>query len=72
MKFYVPGVDIPDDIYNRMQNTDNPKGEGHQIALNLINEIKKIPGVHGIHMTALFWEDIIPSLAQEADLLPRP
>ena len=72
MKFYVPGVDIPDDIYNRMQNTNNPKAEGYKIALNLINEIKKIPGVHGIHMTALFWEDIIPSLAREAGFLPRP
>ncbi|UCB59536.1 MAG: methylenetetrahydrofolate reductase [Thermoplasmatales archaeon] len=72
MKFYVPGVDIPDDIYNKMKNTNNPKAEGYRIALNLINEIKKIPGVHGIHMTALFWEDIIPSLVREAGFIPRP
>jgi len=72
MKFYVPGVDIPDDIYNRIKKSENPKDEGYQIACDLINRIKKISGVHGIHMTALFWEDIIPSLAREAGFLPRP
>lgn len=72
MKFYVPGVDIPDDIYNRMKNAEDPKAEGYQIALSLVNDIKKISGVHGIHMTALFWEDIVPGLAKETGLLPRP
>ena len=72
MKFYVPGVDIPDEIYKRMKKAEDPKKEGYQIARDLINNIKNISGVHGIHMTALFWEDIIPSLAREVGLLPRP
>ncbi len=33
MKFFVPGVDIPDEIYNRMKNTDDQKNEGHVIAI---------------------------------------
>jgi methylenetetrahydrofolate reductase (NADPH) len=72
MKFHVPGVDIPDDIYNRMKNANDPKKEGHDIALGLINEIKKIKGVHGLHITALFWEEIIPHLVKESGLFPRP
>ena len=72
MKFHVPGVDIPEEIYGRMKNAENPKDEGYAIALELIREIKKIKGVHGIHITALFWEDIIPSLVKEAGLSPRP
>ena len=72
MRFHVPGVDIPDDIANRMKNSEDPKREGYEIALELINDIKKIKGVHGLHITALFWENIIPSLVRESGFLPRP
>ena len=69
MKFHVPGVDIPNVIYNRMKNTNDPKKEGFDISLELIKEIKKIKGVSGVHITALFWENIIPSLVSKAGLL---
>ena len=71
MKFHVPGVDIPDEIYDRMKNAANPKDEGYEISIELINEIKKIKGVHGIHITALFWEDIVPVLVKETGIYPR-
>jgi len=71
MKFHVPGVDIPDSIYNRMKNATDPKDEGYKISIELINEIKKIKGVHGIHITALFWEGIVPSLVKETGFYPR-
>lgn len=71
MKFHVPGVDIPEDIYKRMKNADDPKNEGYKISVELINEIKKIKGVHGIHITALFWEDIVPSLVSETRIYNR-
>ena len=71
MKFHVPGVDIPDSIYKRMKNATDPKDEGYKISIELINEIKKIKGVHGIHITALFWEDIVPSLVKETGFYPR-
>lgn len=69
MKFHVPGVDIPDKIYNRMKKTSDSKKEGFDIAIDLINEVKNINGVHGLHITALFWEDIIPNLVKETDLM---
>ena len=72
MKFYVPGVDLPDSVFDRMKNAEDPKQEGYDIALELIGEIKKIKGVHGLHITALFWEDIVPSLVKESGLHPRP
>lgn len=72
MKFHVPGVDVPDHIYQRMKNTQNHQDEGYKIAIELINEVKKIKGIHGIHITALFWEDIIPRLIQDTGLYPRP
>lgn len=68
MKFYVPGVDVPDTIYNRMKNSNDPKKEGYEIALELVRALKNINGIHGVHITALFWEDIIPSLAEETGI----
>jgi len=72
MKFHVPGVDVPDDIYLRMKKAEDPQEEGFMIALDLIDEIKKIKGVHGVHITALFWENVIPRLVKESGFLPRP
>jgi 5,10-methylenetetrahydrofolate reductase len=72
MKFHVPGVDIPDELYERMKQAQDPQREGYRIALELIHDIKTVQGVHGIHLTALFWERIIPRLVQDAGLHPRP
>lgn len=72
MKFYVPGVDVPDDIYNRMKNSKDPKKEGFKIAVDIIDNLKKLKGLNGIHITALFWEDIIPKLVKKTNLYPRP
>lgn len=71
MKFHVPGTDVPDSIYQRMIDAPDPAKEGYMIALESIRELKKIPGVHGIHITALFWEEIIPRLVQESGLRPQ-
>jgi len=69
MKSHVPGVDLPDDLYERMKQAKQPQAEGYQIALELIHEVKKLKSIHGIHLTALFWEEIIPSLVKEAQLM---
>ncbi len=71
MKFHVPGVDVPDDIFNRIKSSKDQMKEGYKVSLELIDEIKKISGVHGLHITALFWESIIPSLVKESGIYPR-
>jgi 5,10-methylenetetrahydrofolate reductase len=72
MKFHVPGTDVPDVIFERMKNASDPAKEGYQIALQTITELKQLKGIHGIHITALFWEEIIPTLVKESNLrLPR-
>jgi 5,10-methylenetetrahydrofolate reductase len=68
MKFHVPGTDVPDSVYQRMKNASDPLKEGHTMAVEIIRELKALPGIHGIHITALFWEEIIPSLVREAGL----
>jgi len=70
MKFHVPGTDVPDDVYQRITQAADPAKEGYQLAVETIEALKELPGIHGIHITALFWESIIPRLIQQTGLAP--
>jgi len=72
MRDYVSGVSVPDEIVTRMEEAQTAKEEGLKIALEVIEQIKEIPGVHGIHIMAVGWEDVVPEIVARAGLLPRP
>ena len=72
MRDNVPGVSVPDEIITRMQDAKDVREEGLKISLEIIEQIKDIPGVHGIHIMAIGWEDIVPTIVERAGLLPRP
>jgi len=72
MRDYVSGLMVPDELVTRMENAKDAKEEGVQIALEIIEEIRDIPGVHGIHIMAVAWEEVVPLIAERAGLLPRP
>jgi 5,10-methylenetetrahydrofolate reductase len=44
--------------------------EGVQIALELIEKVRAKPGVNGIHLMAVGWEEIVPRIITEANILP--
>jgi len=68
MKFHVPGTDVPDTIFERIKRASDAASEGYKIALQTIHELKELKGIHGIHITALFWEEIIPTLVNDSGL----
>ena len=72
MRDYVSGVYVPDEIVARMEQAENAKEEGVKIVLEIIEQLKEIPGVHGIHIMAVGWEDIVPEITEKTGLLPRP
>ena len=72
MRDYVSGVSVPETIITRMEEAENAKEEGVRIVLEIIEQLKEIPGVHGIHVMAVGWEDIVPEIVEGAGLLPRP
>ena len=43
-----------------------------QICIDLIQELKEIEGVAGVHIMAIEWEEAVKPIAEGADLLPRP
>ena len=74
MKNMVPGMDVPDELINRIKGVDKDKRgeEGIKIAVETINELKAIEGVRGVHIMAIEWEEMVPRIAEAAGLLPRP
>ncbi len=72
MRDYVSGVLIPDHIITRLENAKDVKEAGLQLALETIGQLKEIEGVHGIHIMAVGWEDIVGTIVERAGLLPRP
>jgi methylenetetrahydrofolate reductase (NADPH) len=68
----VPGVFIPEALLKRMEAAgDGAEEEGVQIALELIAGVRKMQGVHGLHIMAVNWEEIVPRIVTEAGLLPE-
>lgn len=76
MKNNVPGMDVPDDVIARLKGAKdankNVQEEGINICVDIINRVKEIEGVAGVHIMAIEWESAVPEIAKRADLLPRP
>jgi len=72
MRDYVPGVLVPGEVVTRMEKAEKAKEEGVRIILEIIEQLKEMPGVHGIHIMAVGWEEIVPELVEKAGLMPRP
>lgn len=71
----IPGVFVPDKVLKRMEiakNKNNEQEEGIQIALELIEKVKSKQGIHGIHLMAVNWEEVIPRIVNETGLKPKP
>ena len=74
MKKNVPGMDVPDEVINRLKGVDKKKqsDEGIKMACEQIEEFKEMKGVAGVHLMAIEWEHKVPEIAERANMLPRP
>jgi methylenetetrahydrofolate reductase (NADPH) len=74
MKNSVPGMDVPDEMIERMKGVPKEKQseEGIKICVETIQKLREIPGVRGIHIMAIEWEEKVAEIAKAAGLLPRP
>lgn len=72
MRNNVSGLSIPKELVDRMADAKDAKEEGVKICLETIEQLKDVEGVHGVHIMAVAWEDIVPRIAEEAGLMPRP
>ena len=72
MRDYVAGLTVPDELVARMEKAEDAKEEGVRIAVEIIQQLREIEGVDGIHIMAVAWEDIVPVIVEQAGLYPRP
>jgi len=85
MRDQVPGLDVPDEIVTRMTaaskgipkedkkaRRDAWRSEGIQICIELIQQIREIKGVAGVHIMAIEWEKAVKPIVEGAGLHPRP
>jgi len=74
MKSKVPGMDIPDEVIDRLAGVDKDKqaDEGIKMAIEQMQRLKECKGVKGFHIMAIEWEQKVPELVKGAGLYPRP
>ena len=74
MKKNVPGMDIPDEVIDRLAGVpkDQQAQEGIDICVETIEHLKEIEGIKGFHIMAIEWEEKVPEIVERAGLFPRP
>jgi methylenetetrahydrofolate reductase (NADPH) len=74
MRDKVAGMDIPDEVINRMEKVpkERQREEGINICVETIQRLKEIEGVSGVHVMAIEWEEAVGEIVERAGLLPRP
>ncbi|MBN9031287.1 MAG: 5,10-methylenetetrahydrofolate reductase [Rhizobiales bacterium 63-7] len=65
----VPGIHIPDAIIARLEGAQDQKKEGKQICIDIINEVKEIQGVAGVHVMAYRQEEYVAEIVHESGVL---
>jgi methylenetetrahydrofolate reductase (NADPH) len=70
----VPGMDVPDELIERLKGVDKKKQseEGINIAVETIQRLKEVKGVAGFHVMAIEWEEKVPEIVERSGLYPRP
>ena len=84
MNTSVAGVSVPQELMDRMnaakekagddkaQAKLNQEEEGIRVTVELIEQVRQIEGVRGVHIQAIEWEQRVPEIVERAGLLPRP
>ena len=71
MKASVPGMSIPDETISRMRGAEDSEEEGIRVACEVIEQVREIEGVAGIHLMTVSWEQVIPEILNRAKLNPQ-
>jgi methylenetetrahydrofolate reductase (NADPH) len=74
MNSQVAGMDIPEEVLRRMKAVPakEQRREGLKISIETIQALKEMKGVHGVHIMAIEWEEVVPQIVEGAGLYPRP
>lgn len=70
MKNNVPGLNIPDEIVERLSGVPKDKRaqKGIDMAVETIQKVKEMDGIDGVHIMAIEWEKAVPEIVEKAGL----
>jgi len=73
MRTKVPGVVIPDAVVDRMSKTPKARWveEGMAICVEIMEQVRRIAGVAGMHVMAYRQEETVAEIIRRAGLFPR-
>ena len=65
----VPGIHIPDAVIDRLEGAENQKQEGKRICIEIMQQIKDMPGIAGVHVMAYRQEELVADVVHESGVL---
>jgi 5,10-methylenetetrahydrofolate reductase len=70
----VPGIDVPDAVIERIDSVplERQRAEGIRMAVEIVEQVRQIPGVSGVHLMTIKNEEALVEVVEQAGLLPRP
>jgi 5,10-methylenetetrahydrofolate reductase len=69
IRAHVPGVRIPDEHIRRLEQAANPGDEGRRLCVELMQRIREIKGVSGVHMIAPHQERYVGEMIAASGVL---
>jgi methylenetetrahydrofolate reductase (NADPH) len=69
MRNNVPGLYIPDATVKRLAGAQDQAREGRRICIELVQQIRTIKGVHGVHVMAYRQEESVAEIISESGVL---
>jgi methylenetetrahydrofolate reductase (NADPH) len=69
MRSNVPGIHIPDSVIDRLEKAPKPAEEGKRLCIELIQQIREIKGVAGVHVMAYRREHLVSEIIVESGVL---
>ena len=70
MRSNVPGVHIPDAVIDAAREApQDQKAEGKRICIELIQQIREMKGVSGVHVMAYRQEEYVSEIVHESGVL---
>jgi 5,10-methylenetetrahydrofolate reductase len=74
MRDRIAGMEVPDVLVRRMEGAGTARSraeeEGIRICVEIIVEVRAIPGVAGLHLMPIHWEEAVGEIAARAGLRP--
>jgi methylenetetrahydrofolate reductase (NADPH) len=69
MRANVPGIHIPDSLISRVEKSRDPAEEGKNICIELIQRIREVRGVAGVHVMAYRREHMVEEIIESSGIL---